>query len=110
PLQASADKPAASGSSPAASSTGVAQAAIQKLEIQGLTQRESNELASQLGKLNAPCEEPITLAVCIAESRACKPCVPAGKYLGKLVRLGLDPAQLKQVYDMRFDPKAVKTV
>ncbi len=112
PLQPSADKPVASGSGSgaAASPAGVAEAAVKKLEIQGLTQRESNELASQLGKLNAPCEEPITLAVCIAESRACKPCMPAGKYLGKLVRLGLDPAQLKQVYELRFDPKVVKTV
>lgn len=110
PLQPSADKPGASASGPKPAGSGVAEAAVAKLGIPGLTTRESGELSTQLGKLTAPCGEPITLAVCIAESRDCKPCVPAGKYLGKLVRLGLDGAQLKQVYDARFDPKGLKTI
>jgi protein-disulfide isomerase len=110
PLQPSADKPVASTSGPKPASSGVAEAAVAKLGIAGLTTRESSELSAHLGKLTAPCGEPITLAVCIAEARDCKPCVPAGKYLGKLVRLGLDGAQIKQVYDSRFDPKGVKQV
>ncbi len=111
PLQPSADKVASNSSSaPPPASSAVAQTALKKLAIGGLTTRENNELQMQLAKLNAPCGEPISLAVCIAEDRACKACVPAGKWIGKLVRMGVPDAQIKQVYEARFDPKAVKNI
>jgi protein-disulfide isomerase len=111
PLQPSADKVASGGPSAAPpAGSGVAQTALKKLAVPGLTSRENNELQTQLGKLTAPCGEPISLAVCIAEDRACKACVPAGKWIGKLVRLGVPDAQIKQVYEARFDPKVVKNV
>ncbi|NUO54758.1 MAG: thioredoxin domain-containing protein [Polyangiaceae bacterium] len=109
PLQPSADKVASGSAAPPAPS-GVAEAALKKLAIPGLTSRENNELQTQLAKLNAPCGEPISLAVCIAEDRNCKACVPAGKWIGKLVRMGVPDSQIKEIYEARFDPKAVKNI
>lgn len=111
PLKPSGDAVASgSNSGPPPASSGVAQAAMKKLAVPGLTTREATELQNQLAKLNAPCGEPISLAVCIAEDRACKACAPAGKWIGKLVRLGVPDPQIKEVYEARFDPKAVKNI
>jgi protein-disulfide isomerase len=88
----------------------VAEAAVKKLAVPGLTTRETAELQNQLGKLNAPCGEPVSLAVCIAESRACKACEPGGRWVAKLVRAGAPDPQIKEIYEARFDPKAVKPI
>ncbi len=107
--KASAAGSSASASAPPAPS-GAAEAALGKLDLQGLTARERTELTGQLAKLSAPCDEPVTLAACISESRACKACVPAGRYLGKLVRFGTPEAQRKAIYEARFDPKKLKSI
>jgi protein-disulfide isomerase len=106
----SADAAASSAASVSPQDAALGDAAVKKLGVVGLTPREHAELATELSRFGSPCDEPITLAKCIAEGAACKACVPAGKLVTKLVRLGAPAEQRKQFYDARFDPKTKKSI
>lgn len=76
-----------------------------------LTARERRELAAQLHELIAPCPDtPVPLAQCIAESRACKACMPAAQFLVKLVQAGRPKKEREEAYQLRFSPNKTKTI
>jgi protein-disulfide isomerase len=72
----------------------------------GLTDREDDELASILSRLDAPCpSEAVSVAQCVAEHRSCPDCDRAARFLAIGVHQGW-PAQYQVVaFRGRFDPK-----
>ncbi|MCS6798489.1 MAG: thioredoxin domain-containing protein [Myxococcota bacterium] len=52
----------------------------------------------------APCGEPIAVARCIAERRACRGCVGAARYLLRLVTEGYGAEEIAEAYRRRYGP------
>jgi protein-disulfide isomerase len=81
------------------------------VDISPLTQREKKEWSSYVGELLSPCPNvPVPIAQCVKEKRDCDRCVPAAKFLLKLVKDGLPREPLEKSYKNRFDADKVKTV
>jgi protein-disulfide isomerase len=76
-----------------------------------LTARERSEWSSYVGELLAPCpDQPVSVAQCVKEARACKPCAPAARFLMTQVRRGKTRTQVEAAYRTRFDPKQQKRI
>ncbi|HVH45330.1 MAG TPA: thioredoxin domain-containing protein, partial [Labilithrix sp.] len=76
-----------------------------------LTQREKKDWSSYVSEFISPCPSvPVPIAQCVKEKRACDKCVPAAKYLVKLVKDGMPREPLEKSYKNRFDPDKVKNV
>ena len=52
----------------------------------------------------------MSLAKCVSESRPCKACVPAARYLVDQVRAGRTRSQAEAAYGARFSPDKVKNI
>jgi len=63
-----------------------------------------------VNELLSPCGEPVSVARCIAESRKCKKCVPAARYVARLVDGGYSRDELRDIYRIRYgdDTKVAK--
>ena len=55
-----------------------------------------------VNELLSPCGEPISVARCISESRKCGKCVPAARYLARLVDEGFSRDELRDIYRIRY--------
>jgi protein-disulfide isomerase len=76
-----------------------------------LTAREKKDWSGYVSELISPCPNvPVPIAQCVKEKRACEKCVPAAKYLVKLVKDGVPREPLEESYKNRFDPDKVKNV
>ncbi len=103
-------KPASSTASSAASSTSPI-VSIPGVDLGPTTPREVRDWSDQLGTLLSPCSDaPVPIAQCISEKRACKACTPAALFLFDQVRAGRGKQDREKAYNMRFDPKKVKTL
>jgi protein-disulfide isomerase len=76
-----------------------------------LTPRELAKWREYVGELLAPCpDQPVSVAQCVSEARACGACVPAAKFLVERVRRGDARAQAEAAYRARFAPESVKSI
>jgi protein-disulfide isomerase len=81
------------------------------VDTSGLTQRELGKWQEYVSELLAPCaDQPVSLAQCVSEARACNACLPAAKFLVDRVRRGDARAQVETAYRTRFSPEAVKPI
>jgi protein-disulfide isomerase len=58
----------------------------------------------------SPCGDPVTIEVCVKESRACKKCLPAAKTVADMVSKGEGEKEIRDWLENRFDDKAVKQI
>ncbi len=56
-----------------------------------------------VNELLSPCGEPVSVAVCVSEQRKCKRCVPASRYVARLVDEGFSRAEVRELYRLRYD-------
>jgi protein-disulfide isomerase len=56
-----------------------------------------------VNELLSPCGEPVSVALCVAEQRKCKRCVPAARYVGRLVDEGFSRTEVRELYRLRYD-------
>jgi protein-disulfide isomerase len=76
-----------------------------------LVPSERHTLGDLLTQELAPCPEvAVPVGQCVRERRACNKCVPAAQFLVKAVLDGLTNQQIDQMYKVRFDPSAAKTI
>lgn len=98
----------------AADSKEPAQAAkIEKLanvDTTVLTDGERRVWVDLTNDLLSPCGEPVSVARCVSEARACGACVPAARYLVRLVSEGFEQAEIREHFAARFDPKKKVTL
>jgi len=81
------------------------------VDVGQLTSREQRDWSSAVSELLAPCaDQPVTLAQCVKESRACAACKPAASFLVKQVQKGKTRAQIDGAYKKRFAPDQVKDI
>ncbi|HEY6726663.1 MAG TPA: DsbA family protein [Polyangiaceae bacterium] len=76
-----------------------------------LTTRERQQWSGHVSELLAPCkDQPVSLAQCVTENRACKACLPAAKFLLTQVRQGRTTSLAEAAYRARFSPDQVKQI
>src|SRR5688572_2506606 len=81
------------------------------VDISALTPREQAKWREYVGELLAPCpDQPVSIARCVSEARACSSCTPAAKFLVDRVRRGDTRAQAESAFRTRFSPEAVKSI
>lgn len=76
-----------------------------------LTSREKAEWSRFVSELRSPCaDQPVSVAQCVSEVRACRACTPAAKALAKQVQRGRTRPQVEAFYKARFAPDQVKEI
>jgi protein-disulfide isomerase len=81
------------------------------VDTSNLTSREKSEWSRFVSELRSPCaDQPVSVAQCVSESRACKACVPAAKALAKQVQRGRTRPQIEAFYKARFGADQVKEI
>ena len=81
------------------------------VDTSGLTPRELGKWHEYVSELLAPCpDQPVNIAQCVTESRACGACVPAAKFLVERVRRGDARSQAEAAFRARFSPETVKSI
>jgi protein-disulfide isomerase len=81
------------------------------VDTSNLTSREKTEWSRFVSELRSPCaDQPVSVAQCVSESRACKACVPAAKALAKQVQRGRTRQQVEAFYKARFAADQVKEI
>jgi protein-disulfide isomerase len=86
-----------------------ADVSLPQVDTSALTTREKSEWSSYVSEFLTPCpDQPVSLAQCVQQSRPCKACLPAARFLLDLARRGQVRSQVELVYKARFSPEAVK--
>jgi protein-disulfide isomerase len=81
------------------------------VDTSSLTGREKSEWSRFVSELRSPCpDQPVSVAQCVSESRACKACVPAAKFISRQVQRGRTRAQVEAAYKARFAADQVKDI
>jgi protein-disulfide isomerase len=87
---------------------GQAPARVEKLEqvdTSALTDSERKVWIELVNTQLSPCGEPVSVAQCVVERRSCGSCVPAARYLVRLVSEGLEKNEIEEFYAARYDAK-----
>jgi hypothetical protein len=80
---------------------GSAQARVEKLEqvdTSQLTDGERKVWSDLVNTQLSPCGDPVSVAQCVAERRACGACVPAARYLVRLVAEGFEKSEVESLF------------
>jgi protein-disulfide isomerase len=81
------------------------------VDTSSLTAREKSEWSRFVSELRSPCpDQPVSVAQCVSESRACKACKPAAKFLSRQVQRGRTRPQVEAAYKARFAADQVKEI
>ena len=93
------------GSPPRATSDGPDTERIEELaqvDVSELTRGERRTWVALVNEELSPCGEPVSVARCVAEERSCRRCVPAARYLARLVAEGYERSQITEHYGLRY--------
>ena len=55
-----------------------------------------------VNELLSPCGEPVSVARCVSEGRKCAKCVPAARYVARLVDDGYSRDEIRDIYRVRY--------
>jgi protein-disulfide isomerase len=84
---------------------------LQGVDTSKLTEREKEQWSVYVSELLAPCsDQPVSIAQCVAEKRACDSCLPAARFLAKQVTSGKTRSQAEGAFRTRFSADTVKNV
>ena len=77
---------------------------LPQVDLSDLTRGERRTWVRLANEQLSPCGEPVSVAQCVAEQRACRRCVPAARYLARLVTEGYERTQIAEHYALRYGP------
>lgn len=84
---------------------------LKGIDTSALTAREKSDWSAYVSEALSPCpDQPVSVAQCVNESRPCKACAPAAKYLVEQVRRGRTRTQVEAAYRARFAADQVKNL
>ncbi len=78
---------------------------LDSVETSSLTDSERRSWVALVNELLSPCGEPVSVAQCVVEKRACGACVPAARYLVRLVAEGFEKREIEEFFSARYDAK-----
>ena len=83
---------------------------LDRVETSSLTDSERRTWVELVNEQLSPCGEPVSVAQCVAEARACSACVPAARYLVRLVSEGFEKREIETLFGARYDAKQKVTL
>ena len=103
--------PGEGGTEPNPAKSEAVQVTLPGVDTSALTTREKAEWSRYVSEFLSPCaDQPVSVAECVKQSRQCKACTPAARYLSELSRRGQVRSQVEAAYKARFSPEAVHTL
>jgi protein-disulfide isomerase len=78
---------------------------LEQVDTSALTDSERKVWIELVNGQLSPCGEPVSVAQCVVERRACGSCVPAARYLVRLVSDGLEKNEVEEYFSARYDAK-----
>lgn len=77
---------------------------LDAVDVSELTRAERRVWVELINDRLSPCGEPVTVGRCVQEQRGCRTCVPAARYLVRLIREGYERQEIEEHYDARYAP------
>ncbi len=99
-------KPAEASPAPAPKDEGKRVESLPEVDVSALDGFSRGIWIDMVNELLSPCGDPVSVARCIAEKRKCRPCVPAARYVARLVDDGYSRDEIRELYRLRYDPAA----
>ncbi len=75
---------------------------LEQVDVSQLTRAEQRVWVELVNDLLSPCGEPVSVGRCVAEERECRRCVPAARYLVRLIGEGYERQEVEELYSARF--------
>lgn len=75
---------------------------LPQVDVSNLTSSEQGVWRDLINDVLSPCGDPVSVGRCVAEERACRTCVPAARYLARLVTEGYEKTEIEELYDLRY--------
>ena len=75
---------------------------LPQVDTSGLDDFAQGIWIDMVNELLSPCGEPVSVARCIADSRKCGKCVPAARYVARLVDDGFSRDEIRDIYRVRY--------
>jgi predicted DsbA family dithiol-disulfide isomerase len=75
---------------------------IDGVDVSALTNAERRIFVDIVNDQLSPCGEPTSVARCAQETRSCRTCIPAARYVVRLVSEGYERAEIEEMYSARF--------
>lgn len=91
-----------SGGSSGARAEGPRIESLEQVDTSQLTRAEQRVWVELINDLLSPCGEPVSVGRCVAEERGCRRCVPAARYLVRLIAEGYERHQIEEHYAARY--------
>lgn len=76
---------------------------LPQVDSAGLDESSQQLFFDLVNELLSPCGEPVSVAACVAEKRKCKRCIPATRYVRRLVDEGFSRSEIRELYRLRYD-------
>jgi len=75
---------------------------IDGVDLSELTSAERRVFVDVVNDQLSPCGEPVSVARCAQETRSCRTCVPAARYVVRLISEGFERSEIEEMYGARF--------
>lgn len=75
---------------------------LEQVDVSQLTRSEQRVWVELINDLLSPCGEPISVGRCVSEERDCRRCVPAARYLVRLIGEGYERQEVEELYAARY--------
>ena len=75
---------------------------IDAVDISELTAAERRIFVDVVNDQLSPCGEPVSVARCAQETHSCRTCVPAARYVVRLISEGFERSEIEEMYAARF--------
>jgi len=79
---------------------------LEEVDVSELSRAERRIWVELINDQLSPCGEPISVGRCVAEQRSCRACVPAARYLVRLISEGYERQEIEEHYQLRYDEES----
>jgi len=76
---------------------------LEQVDVSELSRAERRVWVELVNDQLSPCGDPISVGRCVAEERGCRSCVPATRYLVRLITEGYERQEIEELYALRYD-------
>lgn len=75
---------------------------LDAVDVEELSGAERRVWVELINDRLSPCDEPVSVGRCVDEERSCRRCVPAARYLARLIGEGYERQEIEELYDLRY--------
>lgn len=79
---------------------------LEEVDVSDLSRSERRVWVELINDQLSPCGEPVSVGRCVSEGRSCRACVPAARYLVRLIQEGYERQEVEELYGLRYDEES----